>query len=381
MLQLAHVSRPGVGAHELRRLVGKRHLAVARLRVALVEEVACEVERVPHAVAQRGQVDGEHGDAVEQVLAELVLAHQLRQVLVRGGHQAEVDLLVRLAAHADDALVLQHAQKRGLQFQRHVADLVEEERPSVGQLDLAGLAAALGAREAAALVAEELAFDEAGRDGGAVDGHEGSLGARLVVDGLGEQLLAGAALARQKDVLARSGEAGGELLRLCYLVAPAQDVLERDVGRISQLASRGAERGALGLLKRDDVALEVVVPAVDARDLGLEGHAVHVEGRVAALLDDLLERTAVVDEGVHVRAEQLLGGRLEDAGGFRGGQRDGVLGIADEDTVLHGVHEVLRDGLVALGLQRRLAVARLGLGELGVVAADAQLVAQGDGER
>ena len=62
---------------------------------------------------------------------------------------------------------------------------------------------------------------------------------------------------------------------------------------------------------------------------------------MAALLDDLLERTAVVDEGVHVRAEQLLGGRLEDAGGFRGGQRDGVLGIADEDTVLHGVHEVL----------------------------------------
>ena len=42
-----------------------------------------------------------------------------------------------------------------------------------------------------------------------------------IVDGLGEHLLAGAALARQEDVLARSGEAGGELLRLRYLVALA----------------------------------------------------------------------------------------------------------------------------------------------------------------
>ncbi len=55
---------------------------------------------------------------------------------------------------------------------REVTDLVEEERPALGHLDLAG-DAAIGARERAALVAEQLALDELRGQRRAVDGHEG----------------------------------------------------------------------------------------------------------------------------------------------------------------------------------------------------------------
>ena len=54
---------------------------------------------------------------------------------------------------------------------RQIADLVEEERAALRQLDLAGHAA-IGAGERAALVAEELALDELDRQRRAVDGDE-----------------------------------------------------------------------------------------------------------------------------------------------------------------------------------------------------------------
>ena len=67
--------------------------------------------------------------------------------------------------------------------------------PRVGQLQLAELVA-VGAGEAALDVAEELGFEQRFGQAGAVDGHEGPLGAGApVVHGLRDQLLAGAALA------------------------------------------------------------------------------------------------------------------------------------------------------------------------------------------
>jgi hypothetical protein len=52
-------------------------------------------------------------------------------------------------------------------------------------------------------MAEELTFEQVARDGGAVEGNEGLAGAvGEVVNGAGEDLLAGAALARYRPVAA-----------------------------------------------------------------------------------------------------------------------------------------------------------------------------------
>ena len=75
------------------------------------------------------------------------------------------------AADPGKFALLEHAQQLGLQFQRQIANLVEEQRARAGYLELAR--APLGrAGERAALMAEQLAFDQAVRDRRAVDRDE-----------------------------------------------------------------------------------------------------------------------------------------------------------------------------------------------------------------
>src|SRR5262245_43964853 len=94
--------------------------------------------------------------------------------------------------------LLQHAQQLGLHLQADVADLVEEERPPVGGLEPADLVAD-GAGEGALDVPEQLALQEPGRQGGAVDLDEGlARPGAVLVQGPGQQLLARAALAAQQ---------------------------------------------------------------------------------------------------------------------------------------------------------------------------------------
>ena len=61
-----------------------------------------------------------------------------------------------VAADAVELAVGQHAQQARLQVERHVADLVEEQRAAVGLLEAAA-PRRLRAGEGAALVAEQLA--------------------------------------------------------------------------------------------------------------------------------------------------------------------------------------------------------------------------------
>ena len=104
-----------------------------------------------------------------------------------------------VAADPLERLLLQQPQDLGLGRRRHVADLVEEQRAAVALLELAD-PPAVGAGEGALLVAEQLALQQVLGDGGAVDGQERRLGPQAVlVDGAGDQLLAGAALAGDQD--------------------------------------------------------------------------------------------------------------------------------------------------------------------------------------
>ena len=64
-----------------------------------------------------------------------------------------------LAADAAELALLEDAEELGLDAGRHLADLVEEERAAVGELE-AARAAVAGAGEGAALVAEELALEQ-----------------------------------------------------------------------------------------------------------------------------------------------------------------------------------------------------------------------------
>src|SRR5204862_7876471 len=98
-----------------------------------------------------------------------------------------------------ELVFLKDAQDLGLGARVHVADLVEEQGAAVGELELAATLVG-GARECALLVTEELALDELGGDRGAIELDEGAVGALgVIVDRAGDELLAGAVLARDQD--------------------------------------------------------------------------------------------------------------------------------------------------------------------------------------
>jgi hypothetical protein len=115
---------------------------------------------------------------------------------------------VRVPPSRSISPLLEHAQDLGLGHEREVGHLVEEQRAAVGQLEAALLAAGR-AREGALLVAEQLGLQQGLGQRRAVDGHEGpALARRPVVDGPGEQLLAGTALALDEH----GGRGVGDLL-------------------------------------------------------------------------------------------------------------------------------------------------------------------------
>ena len=102
------------------------------------------------------------------------------------------------AAEAHELALLEHAQQLGLHRRRHLADLVEEQHAAVGLFDASGLGRH-GAGERAALVAEQLRFEQLIGQRRAVDGDERARAApRRVVDEAGDDFLAGAGLAGQQ---------------------------------------------------------------------------------------------------------------------------------------------------------------------------------------
>ena len=110
-----------------------------------------------------GMVERQDVEPVVEVGPEGAALARGDEVAVGRGDDAHVDLERLAAADALDLALLQDAQELGLHRQRHVADLVEEERAAARALELA--AALLGrAGERARLVAEELGLDELARE-------------------------------------------------------------------------------------------------------------------------------------------------------------------------------------------------------------------------
>ena len=106
---------------------------------------------------------------------------------------------VRVLPEPLELTLLQDAQQLGLHFRRDVADLVQEQRAAVRELETAG-AACRRARERALLVSEQLALEQARRQRRGAHPDERAVAPRAeVVDRARDQLLAGARLAEEQD--------------------------------------------------------------------------------------------------------------------------------------------------------------------------------------
>ena len=137
------------------RVLGQSLGLDTELLRAVRQEILGEQRNILGALAQIGQAQTDHVQAVVQILPEAAVAHALVEILVRGSDDAHVRLQLLVTADAIERTVGQHAQQARLQLGRHVADLVEEEGAAFGLLEAAA-SLLLGAGEGAALVAEEL---------------------------------------------------------------------------------------------------------------------------------------------------------------------------------------------------------------------------------
>ena len=111
--------------------------------------------------------------------------------------------------------VLNDAQQLRLKRQRHLGELVEEERSAVRHLEQTDLVA-IGAGERALPVTEHLGLEQMLGHGGAVDRHEAALrAAAVLVDELRDHLLTRAALADEHDRRIGRRDLAREIDRAC----------------------------------------------------------------------------------------------------------------------------------------------------------------------
>ena len=147
------------------------------------------------ALAQRRHEDADDVQTIVEVLAEVAAGDLVFEHAIGRHHHPGIRPQRALAADAVVLLVLQDLEQLGLERRVHLADLVEEDGPLVGELELARLLAGRS-RERAALVAEQLGFEQLARQRRAVDLHERfSAPGRALVYGASDALLAHAALA------------------------------------------------------------------------------------------------------------------------------------------------------------------------------------------
>src|SRR5439155_994512 len=184
-------------------------------------------------------------------------------------------------AEALDLALLERPEELRLEVQAQRADLVQEDRAAVSQLEFAELPG-VGARERPLLVAEQLGLDQRVGNGGDVHGDEGLVAALApAVDRARDQLLARPALARDQHGRRRVGEPRNQLIDLHHLgVAPHQALEARarpGLGRVAR--QRRAQTQHLTLER-----------ALLERALGKQEDIVDVEGLGEVVVGAPLER-------------------------------------------------------------------------------------------
>jgi hypothetical protein len=199
IFELADVAGPGIVREGVHGVGGNVLDGFVEAAADFLDQVANEEGNVLATLAQRRDVDGENVEAIVEIAAEGALGDEPRKIAIGGGDDANVHALRAVAAEALEFLLLENAEELGLELERNVADFVEENGAAIGEFEAADFLVD-GTGEGAAFVAEKLGFEQAGGNGGAIDFDEGAFTARAeIVDGAGDELLAGAGFAEDEN--------------------------------------------------------------------------------------------------------------------------------------------------------------------------------------
>ena len=192
-------------------------------------------------LGERRKAHRHHVEAVVEVLAEPAGGFLRLEVPVGGRNHADVDRDRLRRADRADLAFLQHAQQLHLKRERHVADLVQEDRAAIGRLEQP-LVRLHRAAERAARMAEELGFEQRLGNRPAVDGDERLVAARArPVDRAGQELLARSRVAEDQHARIGIGDAARLPQQVLHLRAPRDDAGAPFAGGFRSVA-RGVPR-------------------------------------------------------------------------------------------------------------------------------------------
>jgi hypothetical protein len=279
--------------------------------------------------AQRGQCDVDDGEAVVEVVAEEALVDGLRERPVGRRDDPHVDRTRHVAADGTNASRLERPEQLGLQFEGQLADLVEEERAAVGLFEHAA-PIGYGAAEGTADMAKELALEEVGWDGPAVDRHERpSAAPRERVHRLRDHLLARAGLALEEHRRLARGDPLDRRVHAAHLDAPADELTE--FRAVADLDERGlvvhldAERACSDAHEGPAGQVDVAhANAVDERTVRAptvaERHGARSDAQLAVDARDLRVRDA--QQVARGAADGGVAARKRHAGAARGAGHD-----------------------------------------------------------
>ena len=295
-------------------LVDPRHAPPGPLRGG-VEERVRQLRQVLGPVPQRGELQRQHVQPVEQVLAELPRGDHRLQVAVRGGDHADVHGDRFVAADPLERPLLEDPQQLHLRLRGDVADLVQEQRPAVRLFEPAG-PVPVGPGEGPFDVAEQLAFEQRRGERRAMHGHQRLRGPGAVgVDELGEQFLPRAALAPEQHARVAAGDLAGGLEDRGHRGAVAAEVTAVEAAGGGDRRGRPEGPGQFGL-QRPHPPGEGLVVVVAGAELPpqpvqfLPGPALP-QGRPGGPAEGLQEREVLGGEGRVV----LLGAQQHPPGG------------------------------------------------------------------
>jgi hypothetical protein len=149
-------------------------------------------------------------DPIHQIFAELAFRDEIRQIPVRGGDDADIDLAgCEVGAHRFHFPAFQKTQKHRLHAQAHFPHLVQEDGASVAQLKEPDLVT-MGTRKAALHMTEQLRLQERLRDPGAIERDKRPLGSRRTgMNKPGDEIFPDATFSRDEHFGLASRHAGG----------------------------------------------------------------------------------------------------------------------------------------------------------------------------
>src|SRR5690606_20805372 len=135
VLELADVAGPRVGLEGGEGVVGDAGDRLLQALVELLDDVLDEQRDVAGPLAQRWDLQRDDVQAVVQVLAEVPALDLLLEIAVRRRDQPDVYLERLDATDPLELALLDRAQELDLHLDRDLADLVEEQRAAVRELE------------------------------------------------------------------------------------------------------------------------------------------------------------------------------------------------------------------------------------------------------